>query len=180
MPNTNITISRFEPVISKMAFRILLAILLFNGSLLAQITYRQLHEFPGYKLLNSDSVVFNSLSVVKPQKPTVIIYFSPTCHHCQSQATDITSNMNVFKDVQFLFVTSYPAADTKSFLSEYAIEKFKNITFGYDPQFAMGRFFELKSLPGVFIYDKNKQFKKAFETNVKPEKLYAAIFDEEN
>jgi thiol-disulfide isomerase/thioredoxin len=177
MPISTTTFNKFEPGIPKMAFRMLLAIMSFNGTLFAQITYRQLPEFPGYKLLNSDSVVFNSLSVLKPQKPTVIIYFSPTCHHCQSQATDITSNMNVFKDVQFLFVTSYPAADTRPFLSEYAIEKFKNITFGYDPQFAMGRFFELKSLPGVFIYDKNKQFKKAFETNVKPEKLYAAIFE---
>lgn len=166
------------PEMLKKPFYLLLVMMLFTSALIAQITYKQLPEFPGFKLHNSDSVVFNSLSVVKPKKPTVVIYFSPTCHHCQSQAVDITSNMNVFKDVQFLFVTSYSAADTEPFLRDYAIEKFKNITFGYDPHFNMGRFFDLKSLPGVFIYDESRQFKKAFETNVKPEKLYTAIFDE--
>ena len=145
------------------------------GPVSGQISFRSLPDFPAFKLIDSEGKVFTSTQVQKRKRPTVVVYFSPTCHHCQSQTLDITSNMKLFKDVQFLFVTSYPEADTKTFLSEFALEKFSNIRFGYDTAFAMGRFFELKSLPGVFIYNEEGKFVKAFETNIKPETLKEAI-----
>jgi cytochrome oxidase Cu insertion factor (SCO1/SenC/PrrC family) len=144
-----------------------------------QVNFKSLSEFPAYKLTSSQGKIFTSTMATKNQKPTAVVYFSPTCHHCQTQTTDITSNMAMFKGVQFLFVTAYPVNDTKPFLNDYAIERFDNIIFGYDSTFAMGRFFELKSLPGIFIYGKDKQLKAYFETNVKAEKLYSAIFDAE-
>jgi thiol-disulfide isomerase/thioredoxin len=148
-------------------------------SLEGQVNFKSLPEFPAFKLTSSQGKTFTSTMAAKVQKPTVVVYFSPTCSHCQTQTTDITSNMGLFKGVQFLFVTAYPVNDTKPFLNDYAIERFDNIIFGYDSTFAMGRFFELKSLPGIFIYGKDKQLKSYFETNIKAEKLYSAIFDAE-
>lgn len=142
-----------------------------------QINFKTFPTLPAYKLVNSNGETFTSTSVQRKNVPTVVVYFSPTCSHCQHQAEDITSNMTQFKEAQFLFVTSYPAADTKPFLNQYAIEKFKNIAFGYDSTFAMGQFFLLESLPGVYIYDKKGIFKTFFNTNVKPANLYAAIFE---
>jgi cytochrome oxidase Cu insertion factor (SCO1/SenC/PrrC family) len=141
------------------------------GAVSGQITYRSLPEFPAFKLISAEGKLFTSTEVQKKNKPTVVVYFSPTCHHCQTQTADITANMKQFKDVQFLFVTPYPESDTRPFLSDYAIEKFTNIRFGYDTSYAMARFFELQSLPGVFIYSKEGKFAKAFDTNIKPEIL---------
>ena len=158
--------------------KILLTFLQFCSSgLSAQPLFKRLPDFPSFRLMSSDGTSFSSTDILKKNKPSVVIYFSPTCHHCQTQTQDLTSNMKSFKEVQFLFVTAYPPADTNPFLNEYAIEKFSNIRFGYDSSFSMGSFYELKSLPGVFIYDKQGKLKNHFDTNVKPEKLYAAIFD---
>jgi cytochrome oxidase Cu insertion factor (SCO1/SenC/PrrC family) len=143
----------------------------------AQVTFRTLTEFPAFKLKNARGEVFTTTQVLKKDKPTVIIYFSPTCKHCQQQTEDITGNIKVFKEVQFLMVTSYPPEDYKSFLETYAIERFDNITFGYDPDFKLGGFLDLETLPGVFVYDKNMQLKNHYTTNLKPQKLYSAIFD---
>jgi cytochrome oxidase Cu insertion factor (SCO1/SenC/PrrC family) len=146
-----------------------------GSNVFSQVSYKTLTEFPAFKLKNSGNKIFTSTEVLKKNRPTVVVYFSPTCHHCQAQALDITGNMKLFKDVQFLFVTSYPEADTKSFLDEYAIEKFSNIRFGYDTAFAMGSFFMLKSLPGLFIYNKEGKFVRDFDTNLRPEMLKEAL-----
>lgn len=150
-------------------------IILICFPVFGQISYKNFLDFPAFKLKSSGERTFTSTEVQKKNKPTVVIYFSPTCHHCQTQALDITGNIKLFKDVQFLFVTSYPEVDTKPFLNEYAVEKFSNIKFGYDTAFAMGRFFMLKSLPGIFIYNKDGKFVKDFDTNVRPEILKEAL-----
>lgn len=170
-----------SPCLRIKVFCIILVFTFFVGQppLFSQLTFKQLSEFPAFKLVSSEGKIFTSTAAIKDKKPTVVVYFSPTCHHCQTQTTDITSNMNLFKGVQFLFVTAYKPRDTESFLSEYGIEKFGNIKFGYDSAFGMGRFFDLKSIPGVFIYGKDRQLKAHFETNLKPGKLYSAIFDGE-
>jgi cytochrome oxidase Cu insertion factor (SCO1/SenC/PrrC family) len=173
---------RKEISLEKMILNVIVLVCFLNvfpiiGS--TQPLFRKLPDFPSFPLVAGDGSLFSSTAVIKKNKPTVVIYFSPTCQHCQTQAQDLTSNMKSFRDVQFLFVTSYPPQDTKSFLNEYAIEKFTNIKFGYDSSFSMGSFYDLKSLPGIFIYDKNGKFKNNFDTNVKPEKLYTAIFGTE-
>lgn len=147
------------------------------GAAYAQVTYKNLPEFPAFKLKDVNGEEFTTTKVLKKDKPTVIIYFSPTCSHCQHQTEDITGNIKIFKDVQFLMVTSYPPEDYKTFLETYAIAKFGNITFGYDPEFRLGGFLDLESLPGVFIYDGKGQLKNHYETNLKPQKLYSAIFE---
>ena len=158
---------------------LMLAVMLGPVMALAQLNFRTLPEFPAFKLKGSDGQVFTTTAVMQKNKPTVVIYFSPTCHHCQTQVQDITSNMKTFKDARFLLVTSYGEQDTRPFLDEYAIEKFPNIRFGYDTSYAMRRFFLLESMPGIFIYDKQGKFKRDFDTNVRPQTLYAAIFDKE-
>jgi thiol-disulfide isomerase/thioredoxin len=172
MESQNITsVSHF---FYRLVFFAFFQMIFWNGY--SQPLFRKLPEFPSFRLISSVGAPFSSTEILKKGKPSVIIYFSPTCHHCQKQTEDLTANMKSFKDVQFLFVTSYPFEDSKSFLNEYAIEKFTNIKFGYDSTFSMGSFFELKTLPGIFIYDKAGMYKNHFETNVKPEKLYTAIF----
>jgi len=44
-----------------------------------------------------------------------------------------------------------------------------------DPNFSMGQFYELRSLPGIYLYDKKGKYKRHFETNVIAEDLLKAI-----
>jgi peroxiredoxin len=141
----------------------------------AAITYKTYESFPAFPLLAMDSSRFNSISVVSKNQPLVVIYFSPTCGHCQHQAEEITSHMKDFKDVKFLMVSSYPMEEIKQFSETYGISHFSNITLAHDPNFSMGQFYELKSLPGIFLYDKKGKIKKHFETNVFADVLLQAI-----
>lgn len=139
------------------------------------INYHNYPSFPAFPLLKTDSTKFNSVSAVVKGRPTVVIYFSPTCSHCQHQAEEITGKIKDFEKVQFLMVSSYAIQDIRQYIASYALDHFSNITVAYDPSFSMGRFFELKSLPGIFVYDKKGKLKSHFETNVHAEELLKAI-----
>ena len=139
------------------------------------INYRTHESFPAYPLFALDSSRFNSLRVAGKKEPVVIIYFSPTCSHCQRQAEEITGHIKAFKDVQFLMVSSYPMQEIKEYVNTYALSRFPNITVASDPNFSMGQFFELKSLPGIYVYNKNGKYKTHFETNVLADTLAKAV-----
>lgn len=141
----------------------------------AALTYKTYTSFPAFPLLTLDSTRFNSASVRGKNEQVVVICFSPTCSHCQHQAEEITSHMKDFKDVKFLMVSSYAISEIKQFAETYGVSHFPNITLAYDPNFSMGQFYELRSLPGIYVYDKKGTLKKRFETNVLAEALLQAI-----
>lgn len=141
----------------------------------APITYKNYTSFPAFNLLALDSTRFSTLSVSNRKEPVVFIYFSPTCSHCQHQAEEITSHMNDFQHVQFLMVSAYSMQEIKQYADSYGLSHFKNITIGQDAAFAIGRFFDIKSLPGIFVYDKKGKYQTHFETNVVADSLKAAV-----
>jgi peroxiredoxin len=146
-----------------------------DSSNIKAINYKTLAGFPAFPLMKTDSSKFNSVSVYQKGEPAVIIYFSPTCGHCQHQAEEITGRIKDFKNVQILMVSSYSMEEIQQFVSSYGLDHFQNITVAQDPGFNMGTFFELKSLPGIFVYDKKGKLKTHFETNVLANELLNAI-----
>jgi peroxiredoxin len=138
-------------------------------------TYKSYSSIPAFTLLGLDSSKFTSISVIEKKQPLIIMYFSPTCNHCQHQAEEITSHIKELKNVKILMVSAYSLMEMRQFNSEYGLAHFSNIKLGNDPEFSMGRFFDLKSLPGIFIYGKDGKLKKAFDTNVKIEDIIAAL-----
>jgi thioredoxin-related protein len=137
--------------------------------------YKQSPTVPPLKLMRADSTFFTVKDLVKKKMGTVVILFSPTCSHCQHQAEEITSHIGDFKDVNFIFSTSYDVKDMKQYISDYGLDKFPNITIGYDKGYNMGSFYKIQSLPGIFVYDKKGQFVTNFETNVKAQTLLDAL-----
>lgn len=137
--------------------------------------YKKSPTVPAIRLMRADSSFFTVKEMVKKRMATVIILFSPTCSHCQHQAEEITGHIGDFKDVNFIFSTTYDIKDMKQYISDYGLDKFPNITVGYDKGYMMGSFYKIQSLPGVFVYDKKGNFITSFETNVKTKTLLDAL-----
>lgn len=142
--------------------------------------YKLSPTVPALKLMRADSTFFTVKDMVKKKMGTVVILFSPTCSHCQHQAEEITSHISDFKDVNFIFSTSYDMKDMKQYISDYGLDKFPNITVGNDKGYIMGSFYKIQSLPGVFVYDKKGNFVTSFETNVKAKTLLDVLAGKKN
>lgn len=141
----------------------------------APLTYKTYTQVPAFNLYALDSSKFSSISVVEKKEPLIIMYFSPTCSHCQHQAEEFTSHMKELKDIKILMVSSYSLTEIRQFATDYGVNHFSNIKLGYDPEFSMGRFYDLRSLPGIFVYNKSGRLVKNFETNTTVAEILAAL-----
>lgn len=103
------------------------------------------------------------------------MYFSPTCGHCQQKTEELTGHIKDFSDVQILMVSAYALSDIKTFANGFGLFKFSNIKLAYDPDFKLGSFYKLTSLPGLYLYDKNGLFIQKFDPNATVSEMIEAL-----
>jgi len=109
-----------------------------------------------------DSIKFTKADL-KNKKPTIIMLFSPDCHHCQMAVKELIENISLFDKAQVLMVSSMDFVQVKQFYEEYKIANFPNITMGRDASYYLGTFYKIKNYPSVFVYDKKGKLVEAFE-----------------
>lgn len=137
--------------------------------------YKQFPFVPSFKLMKTDSSIFVMKDVVPQKSAAVVVVFSPLCSHCQHQAQEITSHMKDLSDVTFLFATTYPLSDIQTFINDYGLDRFPNIHIGQDRGAYLGAYYQIKGIPGVYVYNKKGNLTAAYSTNVKAETLVKAL-----
>jgi thiol-disulfide isomerase/thioredoxin len=60
-------------------------------------------HIPTFSMQVSEKDWFHSASV-KQNTPTLILYFSPDCGHCQKETEDLLSKVSFLKDLQIVMV----------------------------------------------------------------------------
>ncbi len=138
------------------------------------ITYKNYPSWPAFSLLDLNSKPFLTTSVPQKGKSLAVVYFSPSCSHCQEFTSLLTAQMKDFEKVQFLFVSAYPIPDIATFANQKGLLKMSNFKMAHDPEFKLGTFFELKELPSVFVYSSSGKLKRSFDSKVKIEALKLA------
>ncbi len=88
-------------------------------------------------------------------KPLLLIFFSPDCDHCKHETEEIIKNIQKFKGIQIVMATTQPFNDMKAFAAKYKLAN-HGITVGRDIAYVMPPYYEMKNLPYLAFYDKNK------------------------
>lgn len=162
---------------------LLLLIVLFSISWFAAVSqpadslslHKKFPFIPSFQLMRADSSLFYMKDAIPKKSMAVVIIFSPTCSHCQHQAQEITSHMQELANVHFLFATGYPLHEMQQFISDQALDKFPNIVVGQDKGQNLGSFYQIKGLPGIFVYNKKGNLVAEFSTNVTAAVLAEAV-----
>lgn len=160
--------------------KILLAILLlFSVSIsFAQVAkdnlpaYMRLGKIPGFNMiLAPDSTAYGSKNL-SSKKTTILFVFSPDCDHCVHATEDLLVKYKTFKNTQIVMVTPLNMFwYLKKFQLQHELSKYPAIKVGWDKNNFFVPFYDMKTYPGVFVYDKNGKFKKAFGADVKFEEV---------
>ncbi len=114
-------------------------------------------SFPDFniRLTNGKTVSSNQLS---PDKPMIIIVFSPDCSHCTLLMDDLFKNISSFKKAQIIMATFVQNNDIIAFEKKYKTANYPNITVGVDmPFFFLQKYYKLTSTPFTVLYDKNRK-----------------------
>ena len=112
--------------------------------------------FPVFNLQLTDSTNFKSSSL-KKNSPVILIYFSPTCDHCQVYLSGILKNIESFKNFNIILVTYVDLAEVKKFETDYHLKAYPNIIAGTEgTNFKVRYFYNVVTFPFTALYDKNQ------------------------
>jgi thiol-disulfide isomerase/thioredoxin len=128
--------------------------------------YYQYNKVPAFTITTlPDSGKFTQQDLVKV-KPTLIIFFSPDCEHCQKETQQLTANMGLLKGAKILMVSAMEHSFNKKFYTDYTIAKYPNIILGREPTMQMGTYFKVHTLPTAFLYTTKGEFVQAFKGTI--------------
>ena len=117
---------------------------------------------PAVLLLTDSTTKWNLKAKLEKDKPLLIIFFSPECDHCQHETEALIKNISKFNGIQIVMATTMPFGDMKAFAKKYQLAK-HGITVGKDIAYIMPSYYEMKNLPYLAFYDKNKKLISTFE-----------------
>lgn len=113
-------------------------------------------QMPVLRLLLVDSSQFGTIHIPEG-KPSVLIFFSPDCDHCQRETKSIVENIDSLRDVNLLFITIDPFDRMKLFNEVYQLHRYSNIKVGRDYPFLFPYNFKNAQPPCNVIYDRHKR-----------------------
>ncbi len=124
--------------------------------------YRRFPTLPAFNITKiADSAKFTKDDLVK-KRATIFILFNPFCDHCKHGTDDLKASIELFKDVQIVMASPVEFSYLKKFYDDYKIADYPNIIMGRDPSNYLGTFFNVQSIPAIFVYDKKGHFVKRF------------------
>ena len=129
---------------------------------------------PAFNILLLDSTtMFNTYNIPKG-KPVVIMNFMPDCDHCQKLAEKLLKGMDTLKNIRFYLVSPMELKDIRRFSEKFDLAKYPNVVIGKDKDYFGPGFYQIKFVPFLALYDKNKQLIRSFEQTVEVRELEAA------
>jgi len=127
--------------------------------------FQQSKDFPVFELQKADNTTFSSSSLRK-NVPTAIIFFSPSCEHCQHQMEWMIKRMSDLKKYQFVMATYQPIDELVDFNTKYQLAKYHNFVTGRDTKYFFPPFYQIHNFPFLAFYDKHGKLLSTFEGNM--------------
>lgn len=112
---------------------------------------------------------------LKKNKPTVLFFFNPDCDHCHQETKNLIAKINQLKKVQILMISILDFNAIRKFHTEYKIDKYPNITMARETTYNLPGFYNIHTIPDVYVYDKSGKFIATFKKEF-PVEVIAALF----
>ena len=137
--------------------------------------YKKHPTIPAFEILLLDSAsTFNTYDIPKG-KPTILMYFSPDCDHCEQMTDDILKNMADLSKVQIYMITPMSLSVLQKFYLKMGLRRYKNIMVGKDYKFFFTDFYRAQYVPYIAIYDKHKHLVATWDGDAKIKDVKAAL-----
>jgi thiol-disulfide isomerase/thioredoxin len=159
-------------------FIILISVVALSLSAKAQTdtvpNYIKIPYIPPFKIQLVDSSWYSKTNLAA-KRPTLILYFSPDCGHCQLETEELLSRSKQLKNLQVVMITSRPYEDMANFAEHYKIARFPFIKIGWDPQRFVTNFYSVKFTPFSALYDKKGKLVKVYEGGIDWDELVSKL-----
>lgn len=132
--------------------------------------YLRFPTIPPFELKTLDGKTIHRDDLAK-RHGTMIMFFSPDCHHCTEQTEKLKAIIDQFKDYNLVFATYQPMAELQTYYDRYQLSTWKNLYIGRDEKFFFPPYFKIGSLPFIALYDKKGNLLTTFEGTTPADKV---------
>ncbi|WP_186756242.1 peroxiredoxin family protein [Echinicola salinicaeni] len=135
-----------------------------------KIVAERVRQFPDFTLYRADGekLVTEELSY---DQPIILIYFNSTCYLCQKEIEAIKERLEEFEDVQILLVSSEQVKVICKFAKRMELNNCKNIHWFQDKGMEVAVYYDIGSVPEIFLYDRSGSLVRSYQGTVKVDKL---------
>jgi protein-disulfide isomerase len=119
-------------------------------------------SLPVFKFYLPTKLLYFSTDSIKTNRSTVFFYFLPNCPHCKTMLTEIVENRSKFNGTDFYLLTPTEFIDIKRLYEKMNLGKYDNIIVALDYNRDFMRYFGIKGVPYVVVYDKNQRLNDIF------------------
>ena len=92
-----------------------------------------------------------------PNQPILLLFMHPECDFCHEEIKQIKDRQNDLGSVSILLITTAQKKQVIDFYSYHQLNQFNNIQLLIDEDYKISNYFDVKVIPTMFIYDKNKK-----------------------
>jgi thioredoxin-related protein len=105
---------------------------------------------------------------LKADKQLMLIYFSPTCEHCQTFITDLLKNIEQLKNMQIVMISYLPIQEITKFETDFKLSQYTNIKVGTEGySFIVQHWYNIQRFPFTALFN-NKNILTAVYRDVPP------------
>jgi peroxiredoxin len=124
---------------------------------------------PEFRFYTLDEKQFTNADV-ETGRQALIIYFSPDCDHCQSEAQELGAHLDGFANTRVLMISGRPKEEVIAFAEQYKL-KDSPVTFLLDRDDNFFRTFGRTGFPICFMYGTDHKLLKVYEGETKAEAI---------
>lgn len=145
---------------------VVLAVILYCSAFAQQESKLGMAPF-SIAMLNGKTYTYKDL---KKNTATILIYFSPTCEHCQAFTKELLKYDKQLSDKQIVMVTYQPVKEMKPFDSTFHISSKHYIKMGTEGYtFVVQKYYGVQRFPFVAMYNKDMKLVKTIPFVTEPE-----------
>ncbi|GAB4091408.1 TlpA family protein disulfide reductase [Flaviaesturariibacter terrae] len=128
-----------------------------------RLPYLRFPTLPPLQLLLGDSSTLLTKDDLPREKPTLVMYFSTGCGHCQHTTEELVKYKDSLPDMNLVMATFASITDMNNFRAHYGTDSLPHTFVGKDIHFLLPPFYGIANLPFFAFYDKNGQLAEIFD-----------------
>ena len=147
----------------------------FGFQIATQINHKKqiaenIKTMPAFSYENVNGGVFSNKNILA-NKAILFVYYNSECEFCNEEAKMIQENRAKFSTVQLVFISNENPKEIIAFATKHKLNIDDTISFLSDRKMSFRTTFDVKSLPCMVLYNKDKQLIEKIRGQIKVETL---------
>jgi peroxiredoxin len=129
-----------------------------------------IQQLPNFAFPTINGEIYTQDNIPK-NKPIIIVYYNSECDFCNEEAQMIKENIHQLAHTTILFISFETKEKIKTFATQHQLLDYDNITFLHDSKITFATTFDIKGMPCIVLYDKNRNLIEKLNGQTKAAKI---------